>query len=109
MGTAPGVSSERPHSVRVGYNPAHAGQSQNGKLEPSEDQTDMSSLDARSFGAFPKVVLTTDGPAESVARWIVGRVRNLERLVLRGRLIFMRMALLGATSASWLPKRGARG
>jgi hypothetical protein len=69
----------------------------------------MRPLDAPSLGRLLKVVLTTGGIAEGVAPWIVGRVRNFSGSYCGGGFILIRMALLGATSASWLPKRGARG
>jgi hypothetical protein len=69
----------------------------------------MRPLDAQSLGSFLKVVLTTRGIAEGVAPWMVGRVRNFSGSYRGGGFILIRMALLGATSASRLPKRGARG
>jgi hypothetical protein len=69
----------------------------------------MRPLDPQSLGRFRKVVLTTDGSAEGVARWRVGRLRNFSGSYCGGGFIFIRMALLGATPAFWLPKQGARG
>jgi len=69
----------------------------------------MSPLDARGLGRFRKVVLSAEGIAEGVAQWIVGRVRNFSGSHCGGGFIFIRMALLGATPAFWLPKQGARG
>jgi hypothetical protein len=69
----------------------------------------MSSLEAQSLGRFLKVVLNTDGIAEGVARWIVRRARNFSGSYREGGFVFMKMASLGAASAPWFPKRGARG
>jgi hypothetical protein len=69
----------------------------------------MSPLDAQGLGSFLKVVLNAEGLAEGVAQRMVGRVRNFSGSYCGGGFILIRMALLGATPAFWLPKQGARG
>jgi hypothetical protein len=69
----------------------------------------MSPLNAQSPGRFRKVALNTDGIAEGVAQWIVGRLRNFSGSYCGGGSILIRMASLGATCAFWSPKQGARG
>jgi hypothetical protein len=53
--------------------------------------------------------LNAEGIAEGLAQQIVGRVRNFSGSYCGGGFILIRMVLLGATPAFWLPKQGARG
>jgi cyanate permease len=49
--------------------------------------------------------LTTDGVAEGVAPWIVGRIRDFSGSYSNAFLLLIAIALLGSVAISFLPKR----
>ena len=58
------------------------------------------------LGRLLGVILTTDGVAEAVSPWLVGRLRDATGSYSQGFLGLIGMALLGAAAVAALPKQG---
>ena len=65
-------------------------------------------FEVQLLGRLLGVILTSDGIAEAVSPWMVGRIRDVTGSYSKGFLVLIGMALLGAAAVAALPKRGAQ-
>jgi MFS family permease len=65
-------------------------------------------FDAQMLGRLLGVILTTDGIAEGVAPWIVGRIRDLTGSYSKAFLFLIAISLLGSAAVLLLPKRAVQ-
>jgi MFS family permease len=65
-------------------------------------------FDAQMLGRLLGVILTTDGIAEGVAPWIVGRIRDLTGSYSKAFLFLIAISLFGSAAVLLLPKRAVQ-
>jgi cyanate permease len=65
-------------------------------------------FDAQMLGRLLGVILTTDGIAEGVAPWMVGRIRDFTGSYSKAFLFLIAVSLLGSAAVLLLPKRAVK-